>query len=209
LAGYEQSERSVVEETDPDRPLTIGFLARVCPEKGLHVLVDALRALAEDPALPPVRVLAAGYLDPGDRWYMDEIRRQVDRHGLSERFEYRGEVDRGEKIALLQSHDVFCLPAVAAESKGLPVLEAWAAGVPAVLPATGAFPELIEDTGGGIVYEADRLESLVAALKRMLFDRDLAESCGRQARQAVHDRYSADTMARGMCEIYRRIARSG
>jgi glycosyltransferase involved in cell wall biosynthesis len=213
LEGYQsRSAAGPAAESGQDarapEQLTIGFLARICPEKGLHVLVDALRALAGDPMLPMVRVLAVGYLAPGDRGYLDEIVQQVEKSGLTGRFAYLGEVDRTAKIAFLQSIDIFCLPTVAPESKGLPVLEAWAAGVPAVLPDSGAFPELIAGTGGGITYEAGRLESLVAALKRMLLDRGLVETCGRQARQAVRDRYSADAMARGMCEIYRRVARS-
>ena len=52
---------------DKGRPLAIGFLSRICPEKGLHQLLDAWRLLAGEAGLPPVVVRAAGYLDPADR----------------------------------------------------------------------------------------------------------------------------------------------
>ena len=100
---------------------------------------------------------AAGYLDPADRPYLAGIRRQLAAAGLADRFQYVGELDRAAKIAFLESLDLFCLPTVCREAKGLPVLEAWAAGVPAVLPAQGAFPELIADTGGGLLYEPGNL----------------------------------------------------
>ena len=139
-----------------ERPFTIGYLARVCPDKGLHQLVAALAILAADPDLPPVRVQAAGYLDAADCPYLADIQRRVAAGGLSDRFEYLGEVDHKGKSAFLQSLDLFCLPTVYRESKGLSLLEAWANGVPAVLPAHGAFPEMVADTGGGAVVRAER-----------------------------------------------------
>ena len=115
--------------------------------------------------LPPVRVQAAGYLDAADRMYLADIQRQVARRGLADRFEYVGELDRAAKIAFLRSLDPFCLPTVYRESKGLSVLEAWANAVPAVLPAHGAFPEMIADTGGGLLCEPNDAAALAAALK--------------------------------------------
>jgi glycosyltransferase involved in cell wall biosynthesis len=183
-------------------PLTIGYLARICPEKGLHQLAAALAVLAADGQLPPLRMLAAGYLDSADRPYLAGIRRQLAGAGMADRFQYVGELDRAGKIAFLERLDLFCLPTVYPASKGLSVLEAWASGVPAVLPAQGAFPELIADTGGGLVYEPGNLTSLTAALKRMILDAPLAGQCGRTARTAVHERYNSEVMARRMIELY-------
>jgi glycosyltransferase involved in cell wall biosynthesis len=184
------------------RPFTIGFLARVCPDKGLHQLAAALRLLAADGALPPVRVQAAGYLDAGDGPYLAEIRRQLDSAGLAERFQYVGELDRAAKIAFLQSLDLFCLPTEYRESKGLSVLEAWANAVPAVLPAHGAFPEMVEDTGGGLLCEPNDPAAMAAGLKRMILEPELAAQCGSRAQQAVRERYNAELMAQRMVELY-------
>ena len=43
-------------------PYTIGFFARIAPEKGLHVLAEAYRRLRTRPGVPATRLLAAGYL---------------------------------------------------------------------------------------------------------------------------------------------------
>jgi glycosyltransferase involved in cell wall biosynthesis len=122
--------------------------------------------------------------------------------GLADRFQYVGELDRAGKIAFLESLDLFCLPTTWPEAKGLPVLEAWAAGVPAVLPAHGTFPELIADTGGGLLCEPGSPASLAAALKRLILDRELARQCGSQAQTAVRQRYNAQLMAQRMIELY-------
>ena len=157
-----------------NRPPTIGFLSRICPEKGLHQLLDAWRLLAEDAELPPLRVRAAGYLAPADRPYLAGLLEDLASCGLAEQFEYVGELDRGGKIAFLQSLDVFCLPSIARESKALAVLEAWANGVPAVLPAHGAFPEMVADTGGGLLFEPGNPAALAAALRQMIQQPELA-----------------------------------
>ena len=183
-------------------PKTIGFLGRVCPDKGLHLLLEAMRPLAEDPGVPAFRVRAAGYLDQGDRPYLAGLLAQAAAWGLSERFEYLGELDREAKIAFLQSLDVMTAPALVAESKGLTVLEAWANGVPAVLPAHGAFPEMVADTGGGLLFAPGSVPGLAAALGRMLREAPLAGECGRRAHQAVHQRYGAERMARQTLKLY-------
>jgi glycosyltransferase involved in cell wall biosynthesis len=183
-------------------PLTIGYFARVCPDKGLHQLAAALPLLAADASVPPVQVWAAGYLDAADRPYFTGVRRQIGEAGLGDRFHYVGPLDRAAKIAFLQSLDLFCLPTVYRESKGLSLLEAWANAVPAVLPAHGAFPEMVADTGGGVLVAPNDPAALAAGLKRMLLDAPLAAECGRRAQRAVHERYNAEVMARRMMEVY-------
>jgi glycosyltransferase involved in cell wall biosynthesis len=168
----------------------------------LHQLAAALPLLAADASVPPVQVWAAGYLDAADRPYLSEIRRQIGEAGLGDRFHYVGPLDRAAKIAFLQSLDLFCLPTVYRESKGLSVFEAWANAVPAVLPAHGAFPEMVADTGGGVLVAPNDPASLAAGLKRMLLDAPLAAECGRRAQRAVHERYNAEVMARRMMEVY-------
>jgi glycosyltransferase involved in cell wall biosynthesis len=190
-------------------PLTIGYVARVCPDKGLHQLAAALELLVADPDVPPVQVWAAGYLDAADRPYFAEIRRQIDDAGLAGRFHYVGQLDRATKIAFLQSLDVFCLPTVYRESKGLSVFEAWANAVPAVLTAQGAFPEMVADTGGGVLCEPNDAAALAAGLKRMILDRPFLAECGRRAQQAVHERYNSEVMARRMIEVYERLGTGG
>ena len=165
----------------------------------------ALELLAADADVPPVRVQAAGYLDAADRPYLAETERQMADAGLSDRFQYVGELDHAGKIAFLQSLDLFCLPTVYRESKGLSVFEAWAVGVPAVLPAHGAFPEMIEETGGGVLCEPGDPASLAAALKRMILDPVFAAQCGRRAEQIVHRRYNAEVMARRFMESYQKV----
>lgn len=182
----------------------IGFLARICHDKGLHLLVEAGEKLSRATA-PPFEIHAAGYLGAGDRKYLADIERRVARGPLAGRFTYHGELDRAAKIEFLQSLDVMAVPTVYRESKGLPVLEAWANATPVVLPEHGAFPELIADAGGGLLHrplDADHLAQQIAVL---LNAPDHARELGRRGLRAVADRYHSVAMARQTIELYRRL----
>jgi glycosyltransferase involved in cell wall biosynthesis len=197
--------KSLVAGPQPGRPKTIGFFSRICHDKGLHLLIDTLRAMEKGDALPQFRLRVAGYLDPPDRAYLEGLQKRITAWGMADQFEYLGEVDHAGKIAFFESLDVLCLPTLIAESKGLPVLEAWACGVPAVLPDEGAFSEMIAETGGGLLYDPRRPEGLAEALGRMLREEAFAAECGRRAHRAVHERYTSHREARDVLALYERL----
>lgn len=194
-------------ESDAEE-FTIGFLARICPDKGLHILADAFSLLSRDATVPPARLRVAGYLSKNDRDYLAGIRTKLAQRGLEARFEYLGELDRARKITFFQSLDAMSLPTVYRECKGLPVLEAWACGVPAVLPDHGAFPEMIRDSGGGLLCRANDPESLADCLKELIRNRTRAAELGRCGYEAAHGRYHAGLMAERTDAVYQRVARN-
>ena len=189
-----------------DAPRRIGFFARICHEKGLHLLVEATEKLAiAGESTPPFEVHAAGYLGGGDRRYLADIERRVVSGPLAGRFAYHGELDRAAKIAFFQSLDLLALPTVYRESKGLPVLEAWANAIPVVLPAHGAFPEMIAEAGGGLLHRPLDAADLAVRLRELLDAPTLAAELGRRGQEAVRDRYHAAAMARRTLELYRSL----
>jgi glycosyltransferase involved in cell wall biosynthesis len=184
------------------KTVKIGYLGRICPEKGLHLLAEAFEQLADDAELPPLRLLAAGYLGPSDRPYLAGIESRLTERGLGDRFRCLGEPDRAAKIAFLQLLDVMSAPSVHPDSKGFSALEAWANGVPVVLPDHGAFPELVEDTGGGLLAKPGDPAALAGALKQLIQDPKRAAECGRRAQAAVRERYNSGRMAETVIELY-------
>jgi glycosyltransferase involved in cell wall biosynthesis len=146
---------------------TVGYFARICPEKGLHRLVEAFRILHA--RHPNTRLVAGGYLGKRDRKYFKDVLRSA--RPLGDAFHYAGSPDaQAEKSELLKSFDVFSVPTEYHEPKGLPVLEALANGTPVVQPRHGAFPELIEATGGGLLVEPNDPQELADALEALLLD---------------------------------------
>jgi glycosyltransferase involved in cell wall biosynthesis len=227
-----------------DAPRRIGFFARICHDKGLHLLIEAAEQLIPlprreglgegfptlpsrsasthspsakippltppfegggDALLPAFEIHAAGYLGGGDRQYLADIERRVARGPLAGRFTYHGELDRTKKIEFLQSLDVMALPTVYRESKGLPVLEAWANATPVILPAHGAFPEMIADVDGGLLHEPLNARHLAEQLASALLRPAELASLGRRGQEAVRDRYHAQAMAEQTLALYRTL----
>lgn len=188
-----------------DDEVVIGFFARVSPEKGLHHLVDAFRILAAEVGRERLRLRAGGYLKELDRPYLEEQRRRLAEWGLADRFEYVGEVDHQGKIDFMAGLDVFALPTVYKDPKGLSVLEALASAVPAVVPAHGGFPELLDSTGGGVLVEPESPRALAVALRRLIDDPDGRRNLGRLGREGVLARRTDDAMARATAELYERV----
>jgi glycosyltransferase involved in cell wall biosynthesis len=186
----------------PATPFTIGYLARVCPAKGLAGLCEALVRLRQGGR--DCRVRAAGYLGATDRPYLGAIRAYLDQHQLGHAFEYLGEVSRKEKVDFLRSLHAFSVPTVYHEAKGVYIIEALAGGVPVVQPRHGSFPELIEATGGGLLYDPDGPEALATAIARLMDDDVLRRRLADQGRQAVRKSFTDVAMAEQTWAIFER-----
>src|SRR5205823_1619136 len=172
-----------------DNSFTIAYLARICPEKGLDQLVDAMLLLQQKSGFANVRLRAAGYLGKAhQQWYAD-LADRIAKTPLTKNYTYLGEVDKAGKLALMDAADVFAVPTRYAESKGLYVLESLARGTPLVLPAHGAFPELVELTGGGVTHERGSATALADALERLLNDCNARERMGRDGQAAIRERF--------------------
>jgi glycosyltransferase involved in cell wall biosynthesis len=185
-------------------PFRVGYMARIAPEKGLHVLCRALRELCRRHGPERFQIEAAGYLAPEHRRYLAGIRQELG----DARLHYHGEVDRAGKIRLLQSIDALSVPCTFDEPKGLYVLEAMANGVPVVQPRRGAFPEIIEKTGGGLLVEPDNPEALADGIESLAADQALAGGLGRCGHEGVQRHYSAHRMAARVLEIFSELTAS-
>jgi glycosyltransferase involved in cell wall biosynthesis len=188
-------------------PFTVGYFARVAPEKGLHVLCDAYRRLRVEKNLGDARLVVAGYLAPEHQDYLANITRQMTAWGLGGEFDYRGELDRTEKIAFLHSLDVMSVPATYAEPKGIFLLEAMATGVPVVQPRRGAFPEILDTTGGGLLVAADDPDALADGLRTLWRDPARAAALGAAGAEGVRAHYAVGQMAETVEQIYGEITR--
>ena len=183
---------------------TIGYFARVCKEKGLHQLVDAVRLLHR--RRPGVRVRAGGYLGPRDRSYFREVQRSA--RELGPAFEYVGSpATQAEKVALLKSIDLLSVPTVYEEPKGIFVVESLANGTPVVEPQHGAFPEMVERTGGGVLVPPGDPQALADALEQLVSDGERRLALARAGHASVHEHFSEKALAQATLRVFRNVPR--
>lgn len=191
--------------TPPPEPLTIGYLARICPPKGLSQLAEAFLRLRR--AGRNCRLRVAGYLASADRPYLERVATAGRDAGLpDDAFEYVGEVTRQEKLQFLQSLHVLSVPAAYPESKGFYVLESLATGVPVVLPNRGSFPELINATSGGLLYDPTEAPALADTLAGLMDDPAQRQRLATRGRDAVRALFTANRMAAEAWRLFEQFA---
>jgi len=186
-------------------PPTIGYLARICPAKGLHILVDTLMTLRAMPDMERVQIRVAGWVGPDDESYLKRQQQRLVDAGHEDAFELHRAPGFQEKLSFLRGIDVLSVPTTYREPKGRYVLEALAAGVPVVQPRHGAFPEILARTGGGELFEPGDAAALAAALQGLLSDPQRRRELGEQGRIGVAKHHTDEHAAAGTLEVYRRV----
>lgn len=200
LSGFEPAE--------PPAVPTIGYLARMCPPKGLHLLVDAFVSLCERGRVPDARLRIAGAKTPADEEYVAKAVAHLTERGLGSRVEVLPNISREDKQAFLRGLSLLSVPALYGESFGLYVVEALACGVPVVQPDHGAFPELIGLTGGGRIFDHEAPLGYVEALEALLLDPDEARRLGAAGREVVLSRFTREAMAEAADAVLTRVLAS-
>ncbi|PSN13587.1 hypothetical protein C7271_22405 [filamentous cyanobacterium CCP5] len=204
------------------------YVGRVCPEKGIHTLLEAFeRVLDEEPLarltlVGPVGVIPYDYLvglsdDPRvaalapfhqpDAW-SDYLRRYMHRIGdrddnpMANPVTFTGLVAPAELPRFYQRSDLFVFPSVCHEAFGLPIAEAMVAGLPVVASTGGAFPELVVPGETGLLVERGDPTALAEALLTLLGNAEICQRLGRTGQIRALNHYSFDQMTNGLLKIY-------
>jgi glycosyltransferase involved in cell wall biosynthesis len=201
FTGYERSPL-------PFEPPVIGYLCRMSEYFGLGILVDAFLALKKESRFKSIQLHLTGGYSGEDKHF---VKRQIER--ISERG-FAGDVRvftdfcKESRIKFLKSLTLLSVPVPSGEAFGAYQVEALAAGVPIVQPNVGCYPEFIETTQGGVIYEPNTGEKLAAAIASLLSDREKVMKMGEQGRRVVLERFSMDQMAKNIEGIYNDVART-
>lgn len=181
-----------------------GYLARVAPEKGLHLLAEAWREFRAR-YTAPARLEAAGYLAPEHRPYLESVQAKLRQWGLGDEFVYHGEFGRGDKLRFLSGLDAFCVPPAYDDPKGIYVLEAMASGVPVVAPARGALLEHVNVCEGGLLVAPDDAVSIAEAFVELAENPVRSRALGASAHLGVERHRTLAVMARRTLAVYQSL----
>lgn len=187
-------------------PFTIGYLAPIRKEKGLDILVDAVESLASDTGVEP-ELWIAGHVE--DERYWTRIRRRLDGTALKARCRVYGTLEGNDRRDFLEGLSVFVVSSREPESRGTHMLEAMAAGVPVVGPATGIVPEIFQYANGGLLVSSEAPPWMFAqALELLASMPETADEMGRTGSEGVEQYFSVESSAAWMEEVLEEAAQS-
>ncbi len=181
---------------------TLGYLSRMCPERGLDTLLEAFAILKAKESLKHARLRILGGATVSDRAFVNQIKQNLRRQGLLEDVDFLRDFDWPERAGFLNSLSVLCVPEKQPVAAAIYVLEAWAAAVPVVQPDIGAFSELLAHTDAGLLYEPSNVRALAQALETLLADPQRARAMGKRGRDAVARHYNIERTAQKMLQIF-------
>ncbi len=176
---------------------TIAVIARLAPQKGHRVLLDALPAIVQ--RVPDVLVRLVGHEELSTT---AELRAYAEMRGVADRVHFEG--FRSDVASVLGQADVMVLPSLW-EGFGLVLLEAMAVGKPVVASAVGPVPEVVVDGETGLLVPPGQPEPLAAAIVRILTEPDLAARLGRAGRERVGERFTLDRMVAETEAVYQEL----
>lgn len=187
-------------ETYPDDPV-IGFFYRMNEENGLGILAKAFVKLKKTGRFDRVRLRIGGGYTSTNKKFLKHVRKIL--------LPYSSYVDWCDTYSL-DDHAKFyreitaiCVPITFDEGVGLYLCEAFAAGRPAIEPATGSFNEIVGNAG--ILYSPNSSDTLADAMDKLLSEDGLWDQCRANAEQLSRTRYNETTQANELYSIYKSL----
>lgn len=180
----------------PADPARIVTVARLSPEKGHVVLLEALHLLARRGVRAEVELIGSGD-------FRDAVAAHAERLGIADRVHLVGELEPPDVIERLRAADIFCLPSFA---EGLPVsiMEAMAIGVPVVSTYISGIPELAVHQRTALTVPAGSATALADALAELIDDPGLGDRLAKAARLEVEEHHSSPVNVARLADLLTR-----
>jgi glycosyltransferase involved in cell wall biosynthesis len=150
------------------KPRNVGYISRMCHKDGFDIVVDAFIELKNKPGFDDVKFIATGGLTGDDKKFLKKQKQKIREAGFWNDFEIIEEFEGDERHHFFEKVSMVSVPVRVGEAFGMYMLESMASGVPVVQPALGAFPEIVETSGGGVIYEPNTPEKLSEAWAQLL-----------------------------------------
>ncbi len=186
---------------EPENP-TIGFLTKITPESGFNILFDAFSELKKQNTIPGLKLRATGGITGPNTKLVQTYRNRAAELGFGSNVEFIGDFSTTDRIEFLRSLSLLSVPIPAGEALGMFMLEAMACGVPVVQPDAGAFREVVNMTGGGIIYTPNNSQTLAQTISSLLQNPEQMQKLSSDGQSAVSKTFGMDTYVEKTLAVY-------
>jgi glycosyltransferase involved in cell wall biosynthesis len=183
----------------------IGYFSRVSYHNGFDKIVDAFIALKSKQAFKELTLHICGGYTSDDKPFIAEQIKKIKEQGFKSAVKIYPEFIGRPKHEFLNAIDIMSVPVRKYDAYGLYILESNAAGIPVVQPSTGAFPEILEMTGGGLLYQNDNVIELSQTIAKLLDDKKLALELGETGKKNVLEKLTLEKMSAALNKVYETI----
>jgi len=183
-------------------PPAIGYLSRICPENGFELLIDAFIRLKADIRFNHLKLYIAGGMTGDDKKFFHQQMHKLKTQNILSDVHLFHDFSPEVLPHFFNPLSLLSVPVLKGEAFGLYQIEAMASGVPLVQPALGAFPEIIETTGGGLLYYPNTAQSLALKLAEALSDPKMMEMMSIAGRKSVEEKFNTHNLTGDVLKLY-------
>jgi glycosyltransferase involved in cell wall biosynthesis len=199
-------ESPVVPATrNSDHEPALGYYCRINDMNGFDKLVDAFIDIKLLDRIHGLSLHVSGGFTSDDQPFINKQLKKIHKSGLKDHVRIYDEFQGPTKEEFFSNIDAMSVPVRKYDAYGLYILEANAAGVPVIQPATGAFPEILEKTGGGILYSPDNKGELAAGIIKLFENKKLMQDLGETGRNNVRKKLTLEEMSVGLAKMYEAV----
>ncbi|MBK3517124.1 glycosyltransferase family 4 protein [Carboxylicivirga marina] len=193
--GIDQTDyKQVNRPTDP----VIGFFYRMNHLNGLDILAKAFLILKEKNNILQLKLKIGGGYTNADIKFIKKLKKMLEPYQSD--VEFVDDYAISDHASFYDAVSLISVPLTFDEGVGLYLCEAFAAGIPAVVPDTGSFSEIVD--GAGILYQPNTPEKLAEALEVLLSDKERYQGASIKARQHAEKKYKDTVLADKLNEVY-------
>lgn len=178
-----------------DRPLSIAYLGRLNPTKGVDTLIRAVKSLSDD--LVGLHIYGIAQ-EGGEKRYLSKLERIA---GSDKRIIFEKTIPNNRVIETLKKHHLLAVPSQWLETGPLVALEAFYAGIPVIGSNLGGIAELVTHEVNGLLAIPSSVTSWRRSLKRILRERDLLT----RLRRGIKPVRTAELVAEETISLYKDI----
>ncbi len=187
-----------------DNCFTITYLGRIDTKKGVINLVLAVKHLVDE-GYGNFKINIVGSIDRRDSAYINVVKAYISLFKMDKLFDLEYNITLKEKVELFNKSDVIVYPTAFPEPFGLVPVEAMACGTPVVVPDHGAFPEIIKETKGGLLFRPNDSYDLAKKIIVLMEDKNKLKELSENGLRNVKEKFGAKLMAERALEVYENL----